>query len=89
VSVLGGANVDLRHVQLESPEAEMTIVSVMGGANLIVPEGVDVELTGIAFMGGKTYQPGRQQPAPGAPLIRVRAFAFMGGVAVTTKRTSR
>jgi hypothetical protein len=89
VSLLGGANVDLRHAQLESSEVEMTIVSVMGGANVVVPEGVDVELTGIAFMGGKSYQPGKQLPPPGAPLIRVRAFAFMGGVAVTTKRTSR
>jgi hypothetical protein len=89
VSVMGGANIDLRRAELESPEVELTIVSVMGGANIVVPEGVDVELTGIAFMGGKGYQPGRQPPPPGAPLIRVRAYAFMGGVSVTTKRDPR
>ena len=86
VSVLGGANLDLRQAELESPQVEMTIVSVMGGANVVVPEGVEVELTGLAFMGGKGYQPGKRPPPKGAPLIRVRAFAFMGGVAVTTKR---
>jgi hypothetical protein len=88
VSVMGGANIDLRHAELESPEVEMTVVSVMGGANVVVPEGVDVELTGIALMGGKGYQPGKEPPPPSAPLIRVRAFALMGGVSVTTKRTS-
>lgn len=87
VSVMGGTNIDLRHAELESPEVEITIVSVMGGANVVVPEGVDVELTGLALMGGKGYRPGKQPPPPGAPLIRVRAFAFMGGVSVTTKRT--
>jgi hypothetical protein len=88
VSLMGGMNVDLRQAELEEPEVTITVVSVMGGANIVVPEGVEVELTGIAIMGGKYYRPGRQLPPPGAPLVRVRVFSLMGGVSVITKRGS-
>lgn len=86
VSIMGGMNIDLRQAELEEPEVTITVVSVMGGANIIVPEGVDVELTGIAIMGGKSYRPGKQPPPPGAPLVRVGVFSLMGGVSVITKR---
>jgi len=64
----------------------ITVLSVMGGANLIVPEGVDVDLTGFSIMGGRGYRRGRQSLPPGAPVVRVRAFSIMGGVSVVTKR---
>jgi hypothetical protein len=86
VSIMGGMNVDLRQAELAEPEVTISVVSIMGGANIIVPEGVDVELTGIAIMGGKTYRPGKQPPPPGAPLVRVRVLSLMGGVSVITKR---
>lgn len=86
LTIMGGANIDLRRVELEEPDVEIVVLSLMGGTNVVVPEGVDVDLTGFAFMGGKGYRPGKQLPPPGAPLVRVRAFAFMGGVSVITKR---
>jgi Domain of unknown function (DUF1707)/Cell wall-active antibiotics response 4TMS YvqF len=86
VTFMGGANIDLRHAELEESEAEITVVAFMGGVNIVVPEGVDVELTGFAFMGGKAYRPGQLPPAPGAPQLRIRAFSFMGGVSVLTRR---
>jgi hypothetical protein len=86
VAIMGGANIDLRHAELEEPEVTITIASVMGGANIVVPEGVDVELSGVSIMGGKGHRPGKQPPPPGAPLVRVRAFTLMGGVSVITKR---
>jgi Domain of unknown function (DUF1707)/Cell wall-active antibiotics response 4TMS YvqF len=86
ITVMGGANIDLRQAELDEPEATITIVSLMGGANVVVPEGVDVELTGISIMGGKGYRPGAKAPPPGAPFVRVRAFTLMGGVTVITRR---
>ena len=86
VTIMGGANIDLRQAELEGPEVTITIVSIMGGSHLIVPEGVDVELTGLSIMGGKDYRPGKQPLPPGAPSVRVRAYSVMGGVSVVTKR---
>ena len=85
VCVMGGAELDLRHAELESLDSTITVVAVMGGAEITVPEGVDVDVTGFAFMGGKEFKPGRTVPPPGAPSIRIRAYAVMGGVEVRTR----
>ena len=58
----------------------------MGDVKVIVPDGVEVELTGTAIMGDKKYKVRDSRPLPGAPLIRVRAYAVMGDVKVETKR---
>lgn len=89
VTFMGGANIDLRQAELEEPEVSITVVSFMGGVNIVVPEGVDVDVTGFAFMGGKAFRPGKELPPPGAPVVRVRVFAFMGGASVVTKRDVR
>jgi uncharacterized protein DUF1707/cell wall-active antibiotic response 4TMS protein YvqF len=85
ITIMGGANLDLRQAELEGPEVTITVLSVMGGANLIVPEGVDVELTGLSIMGGKNYRPGKQRLPPNAPVVRVRGYSVMGGISVVTK----
>jgi DUF1707 SHOCT-like domain/Cell wall-active antibiotics response LiaF, C-terminal len=82
VCVMGGAELDLRHAELESLDSTITVVAVMGGAEIIVPEGVDVDVSGFAFMGGKEFKPGQTVPPPTAPSIRIRAYAVMGGVEV-------
>jgi len=85
VCVMGGAELDLRNVELEELDSTITVVAVMGGAEIIVPEGVDVDVTGFAFMGGKEFRPGKTVPARSAPSIRIKAYAFMGGVEVRTR----
>ena len=81
VAVMGGVDVDLREAVVEDGELTLTAVAVMGGIDIVVPEGVEVEMTGFAFMGGrenKARRPGYEE----APLLRVRAYALMGGVEV-------
>jgi hypothetical protein len=88
ITVMGGANIDLRQAELEGPDVTITVLSVMGGSNLVVPEGIDVDLSGLSIMGGRNYRPGRQPLPPGAPVVRVRAFVVMGGVSVVTRRAA-
>ncbi len=56
-------------------------VAVMGGVNMIVPEGLTVVMEGVGIMGGfddKAWQ----NFGPGSPVLRVRGVAIMGGVEV-------
>ena len=60
----------------------------MGGVEIIVPEGIAVEMSGVAIMGGKDCRVKDVPPLPGTPVIRVNAFAFWGGVTVRTSATA-
>jgi Domain of unknown function (DUF1707)/Cell wall-active antibiotics response 4TMS YvqF len=88
VTVMGGAAIDLRDARIDGPELEITAVTVMGGIEVIVPEGVEVEIGGFALLGGNSAPP----PSPvsqGAPVVRVRAYSLMGGIGVSRKPTRR
>jgi hypothetical protein len=84
VAVLGGVELDLREAQFSEPEVTLHAYTLMGGIQITVPEDVDVDVSGIAFMGGFDHNasgPG----VPGAPRLRVIGFAMMGGVEVRRK----
>jgi hypothetical protein len=81
VAIMGGCELDLRGAVLEAPETTLTCFAVMGGVTIVVPDGVEVELSGLALMGGNEVRV-PEPPHADAPLVRVRAFALMGGVEV-------
>jgi hypothetical protein len=85
VNVMGGADLDLREAVLDAPEVEITVWSLMGGSDVIVPDGVHVELEGFALLGGNRLRLEGPPPPPGAPVVRVRAWSLMGGTDVKTK----
>ena len=88
VAVLGGVTVDLNDAVLDDG-VELVATAVFGGIEILVPAGVHVDLGGFALMGSKNYKVRESSIRPGAPLVRVRARAFLGGVTVRTKRVSR
>jgi hypothetical protein len=78
---MGGVELDLRDARFTAPEVTIRAFCLMGGVSITVPEDMDVDVSGIGFMGGfdhKASGPG----APGAPRVRVVGFAMMGGVEV-------
>ena len=84
VAVMGGVELDLREALFSQPEVTIHAYTVMGGIEITVPEDVDVDVSGVAFMGGFDHHasgPG----VPGAPRLRVLGFALMGGVEVRRK----
>lgn len=85
VAVMGGSEIDLRGAEVAGPEITIFAVAVMGGVDVIVPEGVEVELDGFGLMGGDEERLADVPTRPGTPLVRVRAFSLMGGVAVKSK----
>lgn len=89
VALMGGAQLDLSEAEIADPDVRITAVAAMGGIDIRVPEGVEVELTGFALMGGRDDRTADVPTRPGAPFVRVRAFALMGGVNVRSKPRRR
>lgn len=85
LAVLGGCELDLRHAVIEGDEVTITAIAVLGGVEIWVPEGVDVELTGVPVLGGKSVELAPAPPVAGAPRIVVRAFPVLGGVDVRSR----
>lgn len=88
VAVMGGCEMDLRQAEIEGPEVVITAVAFWGGVHVIVPEGIDVQLEGFSFMGGRHLRLRDVPVVPGSPRIRVRGYAVMGGIHVRS-RSSR
>jgi len=82
LAALGGARLDLAAAQVEAPESVITAVVVLGGAVLLVPQGVPVQLSGLSLFGGKADRRAAGPALQGSPLVRVRAFTLFGGLAV-------
>ncbi|HEX7122545.1 MAG TPA: hypothetical protein VF178_09275, partial [Gemmatimonadaceae bacterium] len=77
---------DMREATLTANEIEVYAVAVMGGIVVTVPPGMRVDADGSAILGGfedQLEQAGSTDP--NAPVLRLRGFAFMGGVEVKVK----
>jgi hypothetical protein len=86
LNIFGGVDLDLREATLAAPEVWITVVSIFGGSDIVVPEGVHAELSGFALFGGDDLRLGGPDPAPGAPVVHVRTLSIFGGTDVMTKR---
>ncbi|HVF74143.1 MAG TPA: adenylate/guanylate cyclase domain-containing protein [Acidimicrobiales bacterium] len=81
----GGCHLDLRAAEMTTPVVHVSAVAIMGGIEIVVPEGVQVEVDGIPLMGGIERRIRDVPTLPGTPVIKVKAFAFWGGVTVRSK----
>lgn len=80
-ALVGGARLDLSQAQLAAPEVTLTKVSLVGGTRVTVPPGIRVEVSGFSLFGGTAIEAG-PEPGPGAPTIRIRSFALVGGTRI-------
>jgi hypothetical protein len=86
VTVMGGAELDFREAVLGPGVTELRIFALWGGTEVIVPPGMNVEVHGIALMGGFDHQTDESVAHdPTAPTLRVTGVVCMGGVEVTTR----
>jgi hypothetical protein len=82
VAVMGGDEIDLREAEMEGGELTLNLFSLMGGSNVYVPDSIEVELGGFSLMGGNEMRGNQRSPRPGAPMVRIRGFALMGGATI-------
>jgi hypothetical protein len=82
----GGSEIDFNDAELAAEVTEVRIVSIMGGADVYVPEGLDVRISELALMGGNDAQLGRERPAPGGPVVHFKLFSLMGATTIRRGR---
>ena len=86
LNIMGGSEIDLNDVELSEPVTQLNVYTVMGGGEIRVPDGVDVEVSNVAIMGGNDVKLGDQAMPAGGPVIRIRLVSIMGGVGVKRGR---
>ncbi len=86
VNVMGGSDLDLNDAEFAAGVVEMRVFSLMGGSDVWIPEGLDVEVSEFAFMGGNEVRIGEARPGDGGPLLRLKLISIMGGTTVRRGR---
>jgi hypothetical protein len=64
IGIMGGDEIDLREAEIEGGELILNLYSLMGGANVYVPDSIEVELGGVSIMGGNEVA-AQGSPPPG------------------------
>jgi hypothetical protein len=82
ISVFGDIELDLRQAAVPSGEAAIQAIAPLGDIEVIVPDGVSVELSGFSLFGRKKVDVRKPSSAAPAPVVRVRAFTIFGSVLV-------
>jgi Domain of unknown function (DUF1707) len=88
VSLVGAPDLDFRQAAIASSEVQVTSFSIVGALTALVPAGVDVELGGLALVGGNDLTGDAPATAGEGPTIRIRSYALIGGARVTLVRAS-
>ena len=82
VAIMGGDDIDLREAEIEGGELTINLFTLMGGANIYIPDTIELDVGGFSLMGGNT-EIGSERPArPGAPVIRIHAWNLLGGATI-------
>ncbi|MDH3261436.1 MAG: cell wall-active antibiotics response protein [Acidimicrobiia bacterium] len=85
-TVMGGVDLDLRDAVLAPGGADLVVFTVMGGVALRVPSTWIVEADGRAIVGGhNTRGTARGVLSGDAPVLRVHARTFFGGLDIAAK----
>lgn len=82
VCVMGDVVLDLRQAEVRQREVDIIATCVMGDVKIIVPDGVDVELSGVTIMGDKKVQVVEAPRGQSVPVVKVTAYVLMGDVKI-------
>ena len=84
-TVMGGADLDFTKAALNPGTTTISIFCLMGGVDIFVPKGVNVEVHGLPIMGGLDNKT-EEFYDENAPTIKIKAFVLMGGVDIKHKK---
>jgi hypothetical protein len=87
-TMFGSCELDLRAVLTDADVVEVTGNCWFGEVKVIVPEGVEVELTGHTAFSARDLTLAPVPRLPGTPVIRVSLGAYFANVSVRSHRTN-
>lgn len=83
ITVIGGAEFDLRQAVFPPGEARMRTICFLGGVEITVPPEVHVIDDGWAILGGREVPPDTAESSrPDAPVLRLTGITILGGISV-------
>lgn len=85
-SFWGGSKIDFTDAKFSSPNVTIKCIAIMGGDEILIPEGVNVVTKAFCVMGGidnKAPSIASKQ----APTITIEGFVLMGGLDIKLKKT--
>jgi Domain of unknown function (DUF1707)/Cell wall-active antibiotics response 4TMS YvqF len=78
----GNIDLDLRRATFDGDVITIVALGMFGAIDVYVPEGIEVDLHGLAVFGHRQARGNEVPPHPGTPLIRVFAFSMFAGIDV-------
>jgi len=88
-TVFGDAKVDLREAVSDDEVLDLRCATTFGDIVVDVPDGMEVELTGMSIFGDRRLELAPVPRIPGTPLIQVRAMTIFGDVRVRSAGVPR
>ena len=90
VSIFGDLSLDLRGAYVDSSELVIRTWTLFGDSKLVVPEGIEVDLSGFSLFGDRKLELAAVPRIPGTPRVRLVAFSLFGDARVRNdKNTER
>jgi hypothetical protein len=84
-SICGTITLDLSQARLAGPAVDLEIFNLFGTVTVIVPESVQVNVSGGGMFASQVIEPPSAPPVPGAPKLRINARGPGGTLYVRSK----
>ncbi|MQA85377.1 MAG: DUF1707 domain-containing protein [Streptosporangiales bacterium] len=78
-AIFGEVKLDLREALLQQRTVTVQATALFGSVKVIVPDGIEVRMSGPAILGGKSSRVRVPDP-PGGPVVDVRSFVLCGEI---------
>ena len=85
--IFGTITLDLSQARLAGSAVALEIFNLFGTVTVLVPEGVDVSVTGGGLFASQVVQPPASRPVQGAPRLLINARGPGGTTYVRSKKT--
>ncbi|MBN1685471.1 MAG: DUF1707 and DUF2154 domain-containing protein [Spirochaetales bacterium] len=85
ISVLGGTELDYSEALMPPGVIDLDVFCLLGGAEITVPPGVNVDVDLIPVLGGVENNVDTSEIL-NAPTLRIRGFIALGGLEINTKK---